>query len=189
MIHLIFDRPSAALKVYDGDGSLWRTFVAAGDAWGNHGFSDDGTPPAPPYGHACWMPPGHYMLGAVQVFDTPSKSEGYGQIPVIDLDADTIRRLLSSGKATKAKNGQLQIGPVLAWTSQLAEFARGGIMIHCGGSRAPDPYADLQGLYRTIGCTRMQNVDWRALAAWLAPKYAGNTVVYSAFGDPPVLAQ
>jgi hypothetical protein len=187
MIHLIFDRPSAALKVYDGDGSPWRTFVAGGDAWGNHGVSDDATPPAPPYGHACWMPPGHYMLDAVQVFARPNDSEGYGQIPVLDLDADTLSRLVAAGIAVKQPNAQYSISSIVAWVNQLAAFGRSEVMIHCGGSKAPAPLAPRQGLYRTFGCTRMENDGWTALAAWLAPKYAGNSVIYSAVGDPQVL--
>lgn len=31
--------------------------------------------------------------------------------------------------------------------------------IHGGGSNSPEPYADYQGWYKTLGCLRMQNAD------------------------------
>lgn len=188
MIRLLFDRPDAHLKIYDENGALWNMFATAGDAWGNHGVSDDATPPSPPYGHACWTPPGHYMLSAVQIFDAPINSEGYGQIPLQDLDDATLRTLVTDQKAADAGNGLYSIGGIALPVKQIAALSRIALMIHCGGSNAPDPLADHQELCCTFGCTRMYNVDWRALAAWLAPKYNANVVIYSVYGDPRTLA-
>ena len=187
MIHLLFDRPTGRLKVYDALGVLWLTFVAGGDAWGNYGISDDDTPPSPPYGHACWCPPGHYRLDLVQYFDPPIASEGFGQIPVLDLDVDTLALLQNSGRAT-VSGTTADIGGITLPFGQLAKQGRSAIMIHCGGSNAPDPFADDQGLYRTFGCTRMLNEDWKTLAAWLVPQYQDNTIIYSIVGDPLPLA-
>ena len=36
--------------------------------------------------------------------------------------------------------------------------------IHGGGSNSPEPYADYQGWYKTLGCLRMQNADGVALS-------------------------
>ena len=35
--------------------------------------------------------------------------------------------------------------------------------IHGGGSASPDPFADYQGWYPTLGCLRMQNANGREL--------------------------
>jgi hypothetical protein len=188
MIRLLFDRPDAHLKVYDESAVLWKMFAAGGDAWGNHGVSIDEKPPAPPYGHACWMPQGHFILGPVDVFSTPIASEGYGQIPILDMPEDTISQLIAAGKATRDGRGWLAIGGITLPVGQLAHYGREAVMDHCGGSNASDPFADDQGLFRTFGCTRMLNKDWRELAAWLQPKYDGNVIVFSAYGDPQILA-
>ena len=158
------------------------------DAWGNHGVSDDDTPPSPPWGHACWMPIGHYQLAPVQVFDTPIASEGYGQIPVLDLDAEVLGNLVNGGYA-KVNGLTANIGGIEAPIAQLGQYDRSALMIHCGGSNSPSPLADDQGLYRTFGCTRMLNKDWKQLAAYLEPLYAGNAIIYSALETPADLGQ
>ena len=183
MIHLVGARSANTLKVFTRDGSLWKSFAAGFDAWGNHGVSDDDTPPAPLWGHACWMPVGHYLLGAVQRFDPPIVSEGYGQIPVADVDADALSNLVKAGYA-KVNGLTAEIGGIEAPLAQLSHYDRSAIMIHCGGSNSPDPLADNQGLYRTFGCTRMLNADWRELAAWLEPLQDGNVIVYTALETP-----
>lgn len=158
-------------------------YQAGFDAWGNHGVSDDDTPPAPPWGHACWMPVGHFRLAPVQFFGTPIASEGYGQIPIIDLDAESLASLVRGGYA-RANGLTANIGGIEAPLAQLSEYDRSALMIHGGGSNAPEPLAPHQGLYRTFGCTRMENEDWQALAAWLQPLYAGNIVVFTALETP-----
>jgi len=184
VIHLVAPRSQNTLKVFTRDGSLWEYFEAGFDAWGNHGT--DGA--LPPWGYDCWMPIGHYILGPVDVFDTPIDSEGYGQIPVLDVDAGTLAKLVQGGYATV--NGLTAvIGGIEAPLAQLSQYDRSEIMIHCGGSNAPDPLADNQGLYRTFGCTRMLNADWRELAAWLQPLEAGNVIVYTALETPADLGQ
>lgn len=188
MIHLVGARSSNTLKVFTRDGSLWKQFHAGFDAWGNYGVSDNDDPPAPLWGHACWMPIGHYVLGPVDVFGTPIVSEGYGQIPVLDVDADSIAQLVKGGYA-RVDGLTASIGGIEAPLAQLAEYDRSEIFIHCGGSNSPDPLADNQGLYRTLGCTRMLNADWRELAAWLEPLYDGNVIVYTALETPADLGQ
>lgn len=148
------------------------------DAWGNHGAEGD-----PPWGHNCWMPVGHYLLELPQVFDTPIASEGYGQIPIADIDGNALAALVKGGFATM--NGlTANIGGIEAPLMQLQQYDRSALMIHGGGSNAPDPLAPDQPLLRTEGCSRLHNQDWQALAAWLTPLYDGNTVVYTALETP-----
>jgi hypothetical protein len=179
---LVFDRPTAELKVYDSLGQLYHTYAAQGDAWGNH----DGSSPQP-YGFDCWCPPGHYRLGVPQFFSTPIASEGFGQIPVMDLDAEALAQLVSSGHAVVGGT-VANIGGIPLDLNQLSKWNRSGIMIHCGGSDAPDPLADYQMLCRTNGCTRVGNLDWRNLAHWLEPQFSGNIVILSIVGDPQILS-
>jgi len=188
VIHLVAARSSNTLKIFTRDGSLWKQYRAGFDAWGNYDVSDDDENPAPPWGHACWMPIGHYVLGPVDVFDTPNESEGYGQIPVSDVDADSIVQLVKGGYAT-VSGLTANIGGVEAPLAQLTRFDRSALMIHCGGSNSPVPLAANQGLYRTFGCTRMLNADWQEFAAWLQPLQAGNVIVYSALETPANLGQ
>ena len=155
---------------------------------GNHGLSDDATPPGPPWGHACWMPIGHYVLGAVDTFAVPQDSEGYGQIPIADLDTETIAALVKGGDA-RVNGLTASIGGLEAPIAQLGAYGRSALMIHCGGSNSPTPLSGDQGLYRTFGCTRMLNADWRHLAVYLSPLYAGNVIVYSAMETPADLGQ
>ena len=176
------------LKVFTRDGSLWNSFHTGFDAWGNYGVSDDDTPPAPQWGHACWMPIGHYILGSVQKFDEPIVSEGYGQIPVLDMDSESLAQLVKGGYA-RANGLTAVIGGIEAPLAQLSEYGREAIFIHGGGSNSPDPLADRQQLCRTFGCTRMLNADWRELAAWLKPLYDGNVIVYTALETPANLGR
>lgn len=133
------------------------------------------------------MPIGHYALGAVEKFATPIASEGYGQIPILDLDSGALGDLVKSGHAVV--NGlSAAIGGLEAPLAQLAKYDRSALMIHGGGSNDIDPFSDYQPLLRTEGCTRMHNSDWRELAAWLQPLYAGNTIVYTALETPQELS-
>jgi hypothetical protein len=173
MLLVRFNRPAQSIQCFDANGQLAKTFRGEGDAWG-----------APGYGHDGWTPPGHYVLGAVEFFNPPIASEGFGQIPVLDIDPDTRYELIAAKKATLLPDGQLVIGGVTAWSGQLAAYDRDGIMNHCGGSNASDPFADKQQLCKTYGCTRMWNVEWREFAAWLNANREGNTVIYTVVGDP-----
>lgn len=177
MIHLVFNRPTGRFKIYAEDGSLFDMIDAGGDAWGD-----------PNYGFQGPMPPGHYVLGAPQRF-APIASEGAGQIPVADIDGNTIEILVNAGKASAA-GAELNIGGVVLPTGQLAAFARDAIMVHGGGSNLAlldppqDPLAPYQALCKTLGCTRLHNADLARLETFLDEKRAGNTVVYSAVGRP-----
>jgi hypothetical protein len=175
------------LKVFGRDG-LWNLFTGGYDAWGNYGVSDDDTPAAPPWGHACWQPIGHYVLGPVEVFDTPIVSEGYGQIPISDLDADSIAQLVKGGYA-RVNGLTANIGGIEAPLAQLSKYGREALFIHGGGSNSPDPLADDQQIFRTFGCPRMLNADWKNLAAWLQPQQAGNIVVFTALETPANVGQ
>ena len=183
MLHLVFDRPSAELKVYDALGVLYSTYVAQGDAWGNH----DGSGGPQPYGVDCWCPQGHYRLATPQFFTPPIASEGFGQIPVQDLDAEALASLSEAGRLI-VNGTTANIGGVILPLNQLGKWNRSGIMIHCGGSNAPAPFIPMQQLCRTEGCTRMYNGEWQTLAAWLEPQYNSNIVIYSVVGDPQILA-
>lgn len=177
MLHIVFDRPNAVLVAYDSFGSVYGGWPAAGDAWAGHG---------PGYGLDGVMPPGHFKLEPVQFFNPPIASEGFGQIPVEDLDVDSLAALVKAGRAV-VTGVNADIGGITLKIGQLAAYGRSDIMIHGGGSNSPDPLADNQGFYKTDGCTRMLNKDWKTLATWLAPQFAGNIVVYSAIGDPSTL--
>jgi len=175
VIHVVFDRPNATILAYDSFGSLYGGWPAGGDAWGGPGYGVDGV-----------MPPGHYKLEPPQFFNPPINSEGYGQIQVMDLDVDTLSAISKAGRAV-VNGTSADIGGITLPLGQLAAYNRSEIMIHCGGSNSPNPLADDQGLYKTEGCTRMLNKDWKTLANWLAPQYDGNHVIYSAIGDPVTL--
>jgi len=133
------------------------------------------------------MPIGHYVLGAPQVFDKPIASEGYGQIPIQDIDSGALGELVKAGYAT-VDGLTATIGGIEAPLAQLAEYDRAALFVHGGGSNAPDPYADRQQLCRTEGCPRMENIDWREFAAWLTPLVAGNIIVFTALETPAELA-
>ena len=183
MIHLVASRSRNLLKVFARDGSLWESFAVGTDAWGNHGSAGA----LPPWGYDCWMPIGHYVLQRPQHFDPPIASEGYGQIPIVDLDAATLEQIVKAGKGTV--NGlTANIGGIEAPLLQLSKYDRSALMIHGGGSNDPQPLIDFQPLLRAYGCSRMHNADWRELAAWLEPLYDGNTVVYSALETPATLS-
>ena len=186
MIHLVHGRSTNTLKVYGRDHSLWNLFAAGGDAWGNHGDGVADNPP--PWGTNCWIPIGHYILGPVQYFDEPIISEGFGQIPISDIDAASMASLVQAGYAT-ANGLTATIGGIEAPLAQLAEYDRSALFVHGGGSNAPEPLADNQGLYRTEGCPRMENIDWKSLAAYLSPLSSGNVIVYSALETPADLGQ
>lgn len=182
MLHLVGDRPSGELKVYDALGVLYATYPAGWDAWGE----TEGPGPQP-YGVDCWMPSGHFRLATPEFFNPPIASEGYGQIPVQDIDAEALASLTEAGRAV-VSGMNANIGGIVLPLNQLGKWNRSGIMIHCGGSNAPDPFAPMQMLCKTLGCTRMYNGEWQTLASWLEPQYGGNIVIYSVVGDPQILA-
>ncbi len=181
MIHVVFNRPSASFKVFGLNGAIEAQFVAGGDAWGGPGYGHDGPTPV-----------GHYLLTHVEKFDAPIASEGDGQVYVADLDFATVRTLENAGKARiavfsyepGAVDTQVEIGGITLPIGQLAKYDRSAIMIHGGGSNAPDPLAPQQPLLRTEGCTRLHNEDFDAFASWLAPLLADNVAVYSVIGEP-----
>ena len=174
--------------MYDRSHAVWNRFAVGSDAWGNWGVGDAGNTPLPPWGLDCWMPIGHYVLGSVDVFDTPIASEGFGQIPILDFDASACSALANAGDGTF--NGlSATIGGIEAPIGQLAAYGRSALMIHGGGSNAPDPLADYQGLWRTYGCQRLENLPWRTLANYLIPLQPGNIVVYTALETPADLGQ
>jgi hypothetical protein len=122
-------------------------------------------------------------------------SEGYGQIYVVDIDDGTKQRLVDAGLCT-ISGDNLVIGGFALARNGLAQNQRAAIMVHGGGSNAPDPFAAMQPLCATDGCTRVHNQDWPTLVNLLAgtslsfpPAPAGGTfpetVVYTVVGDSP----
>jgi len=179
MIHPVFDRPTQTIKAFNANGSVYRVFRGEGDAWGHTADNE--------YGHDAWMPPGHYLLGAPQFFAQPIASEGFGQIPISDLDAATLGALVAAGKAT-ANGSNATIGGIVAAIGGLAKYDRSALFVHGGGSNAPQPFADYQMLCKTEGCPRMWNAEWREFALWLQDQSAGNTIVFTVIGNPVILA-
>jgi len=170
------------MKVFADDGSLWDSFDAGGDAWGD-----------PNYGFEGPMPPGHFILGASQRF-APIASEGIGQIPVSDMNDVTRAALIKDGKATAGTASIVTIGQLSLPTGQLSAFNRSAVMLHGGGSNLAglnppqNPLAPFQQLCKTEGCTRLHNADWARLADFIDGHIGVNTVVYSAVGHPLSLA-
>lgn len=183
MIHLVFNRPSGHLKVFNEDGSVWDTIDAGGDAWGS-------TPAAAPYGHFYPIRPGHYMLQQPIANAPPIDAEGAWKIPVVDIDAATANTLIQAGKAALAGT-QYDIGGITFPIGNLERDARTEILIHGGGSnlrpRGMDPMDPFQKLCKTHGCTRLHNADLARLARFVQQAIGGNTMVYSVAGDPIVL--
>ncbi len=184
MIHILFDRPTQALKVFGADKALWNQFDASGDAWGD-GMSA-------PYGFDYPIPPGHYMLMCSQSISPPLASEGAAQVPVVDIDLLTATELIAAGDAVLTSTA-LAIGTASLPTGGLQSCKRSGIMIHGGGSNLTkmsppeDPFAPKQRLCKTHGCTRMHNADLGNLIAYLTPLFSANHVVFSVLGDPAPL--
>jgi hypothetical protein len=180
MIHFVFNRPSGHLKVFRDDGSVWDTIEAGGDAWGS-------TPSAAPYGFYYPVRPGHYVLQAPLANVPPIVAEGAWKIPVVDIDAATLRLLVDAGRATAAGT-DYAIGEIALPVGNLARDGRTEILIHGGGSNLPkhglDPFAPFQKLTKTHGCTRVHNADLARLVALVRQSIANNTFVYSIAGDP-----
>lgn len=177
MIHLVFNRPTGKLKVFEDDGSLWDVLDAGGDAWGDGDLADG------PYGLDWPCPPGHYLLERPQAIAPPSAAEGWWQIPVADLSSATAESLVEAGRASR-DGANLIVGGVSQPLGQLAQFGRAAIMVHGGGSNDPDPLADFQPLCKTLGCTRLHNADMARVVAHLSPLFDDNTMVYTIAGAP-----
>ncbi|HKE37390.1 MAG TPA: hypothetical protein VKB39_08155 [Candidatus Baltobacteraceae bacterium] len=193
MIHVVFDRAGGVLKVFSPDGATMRSnFAATGDAWGRASNPNDG-----PHGHFWPIATGHYVLTKWESWGVAgaAPSEGYGQIYVMDLDDATKQRLIDANFC-KVQGDYLVIGGIALPRGGLAAWGRSEIMVHGGGSNAPQPLAPMQPLCSTDGCTRVHNQDWPAIVNDLAgthlsfPPAAGSgafqeTVVYSVIGDSP----
>lgn len=178
MIHFVFNRPAQMLKVFRADGSLDRVVKASGDAWGD-GYSG-------PHGHDYPIAPGHYTLTHVEPIQPPIASEGPGQIYVGDLDAATARVL--PGATVDGVN--VTLAGVTLPIGNLAKFARAEIMIHGGGSNAPDPFAPHQDLCKTEGCTRVYNADLPGLMHIVSDGLKGGQhVLFTVIGEPAPLAR
>lgn len=182
MIHLIFNRPTGKMKVFEPDRSLWDVIDGGGDAWG------DGVDADRPYGYKWPCPPGHYILDVPQSITPPIPSEGSWQIPVLDMPSSDVTTLLAAHDASQ-QGSNLSVGGVALPLGQLAYYGRSAIMIHGGGSNLQNPYADYQELCKTEGCTRLHNADLARLARYLLANADGNTVVYSIVGDPLPLSR
>jgi hypothetical protein len=194
MIHCVFDRPAGVLKVFTptGGGTPAHSFGASGDAWGRVTNPGDG-----PHGHSWPIVTGHYVLAQWESWGVAGavSSEGYGQISVVDLDDAMKQKLIDAG-ACKVQGDYLVIGGIALPRGGLAAWGRSAIMVHGGGSNAPQPLAPMQPLCATEGCTRVHNADWPTLVNDLAgthlsfPPPAGsgafpNPVIYRVVGDSP----
>jgi hypothetical protein len=190
VIHCVFDRPSGVLKTFAPSGTI--QMQATGDAWGRSSNPNDG-----PHGHFWPIPAGHYRLTQWESWGTSGavSSEGYGQIYVEDLDDATKQKLINAHLCT-VQGETLVIGAIALPRGGLAANGRSEIMIHGGGSNAPQPLAPTQPLCATDGCTRVHNKDWPTLVNALTgthlsfpPAAASGTfpeiVVYTVVGNSP----
>jgi hypothetical protein len=191
MIHCVFDRPGGVLKVFV-QGTMKNNYAATGDAWGRATNPNDG-----PHGHFWPIATGHYVLAQWESWGTGGAvpSEGFGQIYVADLDDATKQKLIDAGLC-KVQGDSLVIGGIGLPRGGLAAWGRSEIMVHGGGSNDPDPYAAMQPLCSTDGCTRVHNQNWPSLVNDLAGTSLGfppaaesgsfpETVVYTVVGDSP----
>jgi hypothetical protein len=187
MIHLVFNRPTGKMKIFERDGSLWDIIDAGGDAWGDGVLADA------PYGHDYPIPPGHYALQQPQPIAPALASEGAWQIPVTDLSTQALTKLVAAHIASESGT-DVTIGGVSLPIGGLARHGRDGVMLHGGGSNLANlnppqnPLEPFQPLCKTFGCTRLHNADLGRLAMFLQPLVNDNTVVYSVIGDPIKLA-
>src|SRR5579872_4283315 len=129
MDHIVFSRPDKTATYFATNGLQFK-FDASGDTWGNHGASEDGSPPQPPYGHLCSLAPGHYELGEIDDNGDGCLSEGHWQIHVNDLSDATKSALIEAGKCSaNASTGTLNIGGVALPRGGIAKWSRAAIMI------------------------------------------------------------
>ncbi len=98
---------------------------------------------ADPYGHNCKCPPGNYYLGDPQPCAL-RKSDGSVSI---QHDDDAGYGCYFTPLIDSSPFGGM------------AQHGRGGIGIHGGGTAAPDPFAEWQGYYDTLGCIRISNFN------------------------------
>ena len=189
MIHVVHDRPTNTLKIFDTSnpsGALVE-YTAGSDAWGNYGASDGGATPVPPWGFCCRIPPGHYILRDAVAFPTPMSSEGPGQIGIVDIDDATIYDLATSGFA-QIIGQSANIGHIQLPLRQLTQWHRDGLLIHGGGTNLGSHFDDdYQRLLRTFGCVRAYNADLKELISLVEVRGANEHIIYSAYGDPAAL--
>ncbi len=78
---------------------------------------------------------------------------------------DTLPGLWKMGPIDHIQPPELAYGAYYIYLTPLAgecrDSNRSGLGFHCGGSNSPDPFADNQGLYPTLGCVRVLNGDMR----------------------------
>jgi hypothetical protein len=142
LAHLVFNGPTASLKMYwehdDGTVELRHELEAHGEAIRN---ATDGDP----YGFDCKAPPGDFGLGDPQSCATRNP--------------DGTVTIHNSTPPTWDKAYGCWFTPLVDTNGLEAAHGRAGIAFHGGGSDAPDPFALKQGWYVTEGCIRLQNVD------------------------------
>lgn len=158
--------------------------TANGSAWGDGGANA-------PYGFQCQIAPGHYKLTQVERLSPPIASEGAGQIYVADLTGSDYFTLAKAGACKSVSATEWSIGGYSLSVGMLGKYSRTEVMLHAGGSNAPDPFAPRQLLCRTYGCTRVYNQDLASLMDLLEPVFSagGQYVIFSVIGDSPELPQ
>jgi hypothetical protein len=167
VIHLVFERPQQTLKAFHFDRTQRFVWKASGAA----------TPSS-----RGAMPEGHYILLEPELFGNREPGTGWGRVRIRDMTDRDVTVLEKAG-FLKHNGDLLDIGSIALAAGRCDAYGR-FIEIHGGGSALAEPQAPMQELCRTLGCTRMHNLDLNKLIDYMKAFGAENTFVFSVMGRP-----
>lgn len=172
MIHLVFNRPTESMHVFQTGGSTRFVFDATGGA-----VQRSNGP----------MPVGHYILLEPEMFarSTWEIKTGWGRVRIRDMVQSDVDLLVRANRAKVLPTGSVDIGGVVAPQGRCNAYPR-AVEIHGGGTALGDPgaFAAKQPLCCTLGCIRMHNQDIQTFVEFMQGLQATNTFVLSVLGAP-----
>ena len=172
MIHLVFNRPTESMKVFQPGGSTRFVFDATGGA-----VRRSNGP----------MPVGHYVLLEPEMFErsTWEIATGWGRIRIRDMAQSDVDLLVRANLAKVVPTGSIDIGGIVLPQGRCNAYPR-AVEIHGGGTALGDPGALVakQGLCCTLGCIRMHNQDIQTFVEYMRGLQDGHTFVMSVMGAP-----